>query len=169
MKSRCTVGSSHKGDKFMRLGSSGFSDGSVIPRRFTCDGEDLSPPLQWSDAPAATRSFVLLCDDPDAPAGKWHHWATYDIPSIQHSLSEGGPREAERSSRPSTTFTGPVTAAPAHPIATGRTSITSGCLRCRSTVCRSASHQPARLWSAKHASTPSPRRFSSASTSDDRA
>ena len=80
----------------MRLGSSGFCDGSAIPRRFTCDGEDLSPPLQWSDAPAATRSFVLLCDDPDAPAGKWHHWAAYDIRSTQHSLSEGGSREAER-------------------------------------------------------------------------
>ena len=57
----------------MRLSSSGFSDGSAIPRRLTCDGEDLSPPLQWSDVPAGTRSFVALCDDPDAPAGKWHH------------------------------------------------------------------------------------------------
>jgi Raf kinase inhibitor-like YbhB/YbcL family protein len=80
----------------MRLGSIGFSDASAVPRRFTCDGEDLSPPLQWSDAPAATWSFVLLCDDPDAPAGKWHHWAAYDIPSTQHSLSEGGSREVER-------------------------------------------------------------------------
>jgi hypothetical protein len=61
-----------------------------------CDGEDLSPPLQWSDAPAVTRSFVLLCDDPDAPAGKWHHWAAYNIPSTQHSLSEGGSRDAEQ-------------------------------------------------------------------------
>ena len=80
----------------MRLSSSGFSDGSVIPRRFTCDGEDLSPPLQWSDAPPATRCFVLLCDDPDAPAGKWHHWAAYDIPCAQVSLAEGGSREAAK-------------------------------------------------------------------------
>ncbi len=80
----------------MRLSSSGFSDGSAISRRFTCDGEDLSPPLQWSDAPAGTRSFVLLCDDPDAPAGKWHHWAAYDIPPAQASLSEGASQEAER-------------------------------------------------------------------------
>jgi Raf kinase inhibitor-like YbhB/YbcL family protein len=64
----------------MKLVSSAFADGAAIPRRFTCDGENLSPPLQWSDAPASTRSFVLLCDDPDAPAGTWHHWAAYDLP-----------------------------------------------------------------------------------------
>jgi Raf kinase inhibitor-like YbhB/YbcL family protein len=65
----------------MRLTSTAFADGSAIPRRFTCDGEDVSPPLNWSDAPTDTRSFALLCDDPDAPAGTWHHWAAYDIPS----------------------------------------------------------------------------------------
>jgi Raf kinase inhibitor-like YbhB/YbcL family protein len=82
----------------MRLSSSSFSDGSAIPRRFTCDGENLSPPLQWSDAPAGTRSFVLLCDDPDAPAGKWHHWAAYDIPYAQVLMAEGGSEEAGRQS-----------------------------------------------------------------------
>jgi hypothetical protein len=71
----------------MRLSSSAFSDGSAIPRRFTCDGEDVSPPLDWSDMPAGTRSFVLLCDDPDAPAGTWHHWAAYDIPAAQTALT----------------------------------------------------------------------------------
>jgi phosphatidylethanolamine-binding protein (PEBP) family uncharacterized protein len=60
----------------MRLSSSVFSDGSKIPRRFTCDGEDLSPSLEWSGAPAKTHSFVLLCDDPDAPAGTWHGTVT---------------------------------------------------------------------------------------------
>ncbi|WGR74877.1 MULTISPECIES: YbhB/YbcL family Raf kinase inhibitor-like protein [unclassified Bradyrhizobium] len=64
----------------MKLVSSAFADGAAIPRRFTCDGENLSPPLQWSDAPEGARSFVLLCDDPDAPASTWHHWAVYDIP-----------------------------------------------------------------------------------------
>ncbi len=73
----------------MRLRSSGFADGAAIPRRFTCDGEDLSPPLEWSGAPAATGSFVLLCDDPDAPAGTWHHWAAYDIPAGRTGLAEG--------------------------------------------------------------------------------
>jgi phosphatidylethanolamine-binding protein (PEBP) family uncharacterized protein len=53
----------------MHLSSSAFAEQAVIPRRFACDGEDLSPPLDWGEAPAETRSFVLLCDDPDAPAG----------------------------------------------------------------------------------------------------
>ena len=70
----------------MRLSSSAFSDGATIPRRFTCDGEDQSPPLEWSGAPAETRSFVLLCDDPDAPAGTWHHWGAYDIAGDRTTL-----------------------------------------------------------------------------------
>jgi len=80
----------------MRLRSSAFSDGSAIPRRFTCDGEDLSPPLDWSDVPAATRSFVLLCDDPDAPGGTWHHWAAYDIPAGQTALPLDAGKNAEK-------------------------------------------------------------------------
>ena len=72
----------------MKLRSISFADGATIPRRFTCDGEDLSPPLAWSGAPASTRSFVLLCDDPDAPGGTWHHWALYDIPADQNELAE---------------------------------------------------------------------------------
>ncbi len=73
----------------MRIASSAFTEGATIPRRFTCDGENLSPPLEWSEAPAETRSFVLLCDDPDAPAGTWHHWAVYDIPAGHGGLGEG--------------------------------------------------------------------------------
>lgn len=73
----------------MQLSSNAFSRGSAIPRRFTCDGEDLSPPLDWQAAPAMTASFVLLCDDPDAPAGTWHHWAVYDIDAVQTGLAEG--------------------------------------------------------------------------------
>lgn len=73
----------------MRLESSAFADGSTVPRRFTCDGEDLSPPLNWSSAPDQTKSFVLLCNDPDAPAGTWRHWAAYDIPAERTSFAEG--------------------------------------------------------------------------------
>lgn len=73
----------------MHLSSPAFSDAQRIPRRFTCDGEDLSVPLRWSDAPAETRSFVVLCEDPDAPAGVWHHWAVYDIPPDRMELAEG--------------------------------------------------------------------------------
>ncbi len=81
----------------MHLSSPAFSDGQRIPRRFTCDGEDLSVPLRWSDAPAETRSFVLLCDDPDAPAGVWHHWAVYDIPPDRTELAEGVGRPGAKS------------------------------------------------------------------------
>ncbi len=73
----------------MQLRSSDFHDGATIPRRFTCDGDDLSPSLEWSGAPAQTRSFVLVCDDPDAPAGTWHHWAAYDIPPDISRLAMG--------------------------------------------------------------------------------
>lgn len=79
----------------MQLRSSAFPDGTTIPRRFTCDGTDLSPPLDWSDAPEATRSFVLLCDDPDAPAGTWHHWAAYDIPADRAALVEGAAQQGK--------------------------------------------------------------------------
>ena len=73
----------------MQLSSSSFANGTTIPRRFTCDGEDLSPSLGWTGAPAGTRSFVVLCDDPDAPAGIWHHWAAYDIAADWVELAEG--------------------------------------------------------------------------------
>ena len=73
----------------MKLVSSAIADGAAIPRRFTCDGENLSPPLQWSGVPSGTQSFVLLCDDPDAPAGTWHHWAAYDIPAVLTELADG--------------------------------------------------------------------------------
>lgn len=73
----------------MKLVSSAFADGAAIPRRFTCDGENLSPPLQWSDAPGGTGSFVLLCEDPDAPGGTWHHWAVYNIAASLSQFAEG--------------------------------------------------------------------------------
>jgi Raf kinase inhibitor-like YbhB/YbcL family protein len=79
----------------MQLRSSAFPDGTTIPRRFTCDGTDLSPALDWSDAPETTRSFVLLCDDPDAPAGTWRHWAAYDIPADRAALVEGAAQQGK--------------------------------------------------------------------------
>jgi Raf kinase inhibitor-like YbhB/YbcL family protein len=73
----------------MRLTSTAFSEGQSIPRRYTCDGDDLSPALHWTGAPAQTKSFALLCDDPDAPSGTWRHWAAYDIPAGRTDLAEG--------------------------------------------------------------------------------
>ena len=80
----------------MRLTSAAFSEGTAIPRRHTCDGEDLSPSLAWSGAPPDTRSYVLLCDDPDAPAGTWHHWAAYNIPADQTALAFDAAQHADR-------------------------------------------------------------------------
>src|SRR6266705_2085370 len=62
------------------LESSAFKAGETIPRKHTCDGEDRSPPLAWTDPPPGTKSFVLVCDDPDAPAGTWVHWVLYGVP-----------------------------------------------------------------------------------------
>lgn len=70
----------------MRLTSTAFSEGERIPSRYTCDGNNESPPLAWSGPPRQTMSFAILCDDPDAPLGKWHHWAGYDIPPSRMSL-----------------------------------------------------------------------------------
>ncbi len=80
----------------MRLTSTDFSDDGRIPSVCTCEGEDASPALQWIDAPPATRSFVLLCNDPDAPDGVWRHWAAYDIPHAWSRLARGAGRPTGR-------------------------------------------------------------------------
>ncbi len=72
----------------LRLTSTAFADGDRIPIRFTCDGDDISPPLAWSGAPAATRSYALVCSDPDAPGGTFYHWAAFDIPARTGGLAE---------------------------------------------------------------------------------
>ncbi len=72
-----------------QLTSSAFSEGGEIPRKHTCDGEDVSPLLEWGDPPADTRSFALICDDPDAPAGTWVHWVLYNLPANARKLPEG--------------------------------------------------------------------------------
>lgn len=68
-----------------------FSANGPIPKRYTCDGENVSPALAWSGAPEGTRSYSLIVDDPDAPAGTWNHWLLYDIPADVHALQEGAP------------------------------------------------------------------------------
>jgi Raf kinase inhibitor-like YbhB/YbcL family protein len=78
----------------MRLRSHAFQDRSEIPQRYTCDGDDVSPPLAWDAPPKDVRSFVVLCDDPDAPGGTWHHWAAYDIPAELSALAEGAVQRA---------------------------------------------------------------------------
>lgn len=75
----------------MRLSSTAFESGQVIPKRFTGDGADVSPPLQWSDPPAQTMSFALICDDPDAPRGTWVHWVLFNLPADTRQLPEAVP------------------------------------------------------------------------------
>ena len=65
-----------------------FDDGGSIPKRYTCDGDDSSPALQWADEPRGVQSFALIMDDPDAPGGTWTHWLLWDIPAHVHSLPE---------------------------------------------------------------------------------
>ncbi len=71
----------------IQLTSSEFADGQPIPARFTCTGDDLSPPLAWSGAPETTQSFALIMDDPDAPGGTWVHWVVYNLPASTSSLA----------------------------------------------------------------------------------
>ena len=73
----------------LRLTSSAFNEGGKIPVRFTCDGENVSPPLVWTGAPAATRSFALVVNDPDAPAGDWVHWVVFNLPAGTALLAAG--------------------------------------------------------------------------------
>jgi len=75
----------------LKLSSSAFADGEMIPTPHTCDGDDVSPPLKWSEAPEGTQSFALICDDPDAPVGTWVHWVLYDIPPKFTQLTAGVP------------------------------------------------------------------------------
>jgi hypothetical protein len=79
------------------ISSSAFSNSGTIPKKFTCDGPDVSPPLAWTEAPAATKSFALLVDDPDAPVGNWNHWTMWNIPATLRSLPEGVNKDARLS------------------------------------------------------------------------
>jgi Raf kinase inhibitor-like YbhB/YbcL family protein len=76
------------------LTSSAFGDGQPIPTKYTTDGDDVSPPLEWHGAPEGTKSFALIIEDPDAPSGLFRHWALYNIKSDADHLTEGhGNRE----------------------------------------------------------------------------
>ncbi len=76
----------------MDLKSSAFEQSAMIPPKHTCDGQDVSPPLAWSDVPANTQSLALISDDPDAPRGTWVHWVAWNIPATARSLDENLPK-----------------------------------------------------------------------------
>lgn len=73
----------------MQLHTPAFKHGTRIPRRYSGDGDDLSPPLEWTGAPDGTRSFALVVEDPDAPRGHFRHWGVYDIAADRDGLPEG--------------------------------------------------------------------------------
>lgn len=73
----------------MKLKSPAFPDGGRIPSRFTCDGANVSPPLEWSAVPSEAKALALILDDPDAPSKVWVHWVLYNLPPEAGMLSEG--------------------------------------------------------------------------------
>ena len=77
----------------IQLTSAKFKEGELITSNYTCDGQDISPPLKWSGVPQNTKSLALICDDPDAPVGTWVHWVIYYIPPAMSELQEGIPTE----------------------------------------------------------------------------
>jgi len=70
----------------IKVTSTAFKDGEIIPKQYTCDGNDISPPLTWSGAPQETKSIALICDDPDAPGGTWVHWVLFNLPPASNAL-----------------------------------------------------------------------------------
>ena len=80
----------------LHIRSSVFDDGRPIPRHFTADGEDMSPPLSWDEPPGRTQSLALICDDPDAPTPEpWVHWLICNLPPGLRELPEGLPASTE--------------------------------------------------------------------------
>ena len=73
----------------MKLVISAFPEGATVPVMHSCEGADLSPAIEWSGAPAGTKSFALIVDDPDAPGGVWNHWLLFNIPAGVHALAQG--------------------------------------------------------------------------------
>lgn len=81
----------------LNISSSAFEEGSRIPSKYSCQGEDVSPPLRWGEPPSGTQSFVLIMDDPDAPGGIFTHWVLFNLPSATQQLQEAIPSTAQLS------------------------------------------------------------------------
>jgi Raf kinase inhibitor-like YbhB/YbcL family protein len=71
------------------ISSESFKNGGEIPKKYTCDGADVSPELSWTEPPSGTQSLALIADDPDAPAGTWTHWVLFNVPPATTHLAEG--------------------------------------------------------------------------------
>lgn len=80
----------------MKITSSAFEDRQQIPPQYTCNGEDINPPLEFSDIPQGAKSLVLTVDDPDAPEGTWTHWVVYNIsPELREVKENSIPDDGE--------------------------------------------------------------------------
>ncbi|MDQ3818091.1 MAG: YbhB/YbcL family Raf kinase inhibitor-like protein [Acidobacteriota bacterium] len=77
----------------IRVTSKAFQEGGMIPKQYTCDGPNISPPLAWSDVPEKTKSIALVAEDPDAPRGTWVHWVAFNIPQGTRELPENVPAQ----------------------------------------------------------------------------
>ena len=75
----------------IKIASSAFEEGGMIPSQYTCDGSDVSPPLAWSGVPEGAKSLAIISDDPDAPMGTWVHWVIFNIPPDTAELPENVP------------------------------------------------------------------------------
>lgn len=79
----------------VQVTSPAFAEGGSIPSKYTCDGQDVSPPIKWNSVPDGTQSIALIADDPDAPNGTWVHWVVYDLPPSLRELPEKVPSDEE--------------------------------------------------------------------------
>jgi len=77
----------------IKIKSSAFEEDSMIPSKYTCDGSNISPPLEFSNIPNNTKSITIICDDPDAPMGIWVHWVLFDLSANIKNLDENIPRD----------------------------------------------------------------------------
>lgn len=75
----------------IKVTSSAFVEGGMIPKQYTCDGKDVSPPLKWEGVPDTAKTIALICDDPDAPMGTWVHWVLFNLPAKVQELPENVP------------------------------------------------------------------------------
>ena len=82
----------------INITSTAFEEGGMIPAKYTCDQEDVSPPLAWDSVPEGTKSLALICDDPDAPMGTWVHWVLFNLSSETKELQENIPHDEVLSS-----------------------------------------------------------------------
>jgi Raf kinase inhibitor-like YbhB/YbcL family protein len=85
-----------QGENAMKITSSAFENGGLIPKIHTCNGEDKVVPLSWEGIPTGTVSLVMICDDPDAPMGTWDHWIVYNIPATAKGLYDSTLPEGAR-------------------------------------------------------------------------